>query len=149
MNAMRCCPLSASDATRSLTTRSCDRSPFTHSRQYASVLEISLSSPRSRIIFVSASSDPPKVAEEYEAVSLDEMEKRHAELGRLRLVVTRAGDIDTMTLRAESDTHDPAFARTLAESLRAVTKLGGEVELLAPGSLPNDGKVIEDARTYQ
>ena len=36
----------------------------------------------------------------------------------------------------------------LADSLRAITKLGGAVELVTPGSLPNDGKVIEDARTY-
>jgi phenylacetate-CoA ligase len=51
-----------------------------------------------------------------------------------------------MTLRAESSSHDPALAAAVGESLRAMTKLGGTVVLVAPGSLPNDGKVIEDAR---
>ena len=41
------------------------------------------------------------------------------------------------------------LAERLAEAIRDVTKLRGEVELVAPGSLPNDGKVIEDARSYQ
>ena len=72
--------------------------------------------------------------------------RRHPDLGRLRLVVTRTGETDTMTLRAESSAHDPALAAAVGESLRAMTKLGGTVVLVAPGSLPNDGKVIEDAR---
>ncbi len=72
--------------------------------------------------------------------------RRHPELGRLRLVVGRSGEIDTMTLRAESVTHDARIAAAVGESLRAQTKLGGTVELVAPGSLPNDGKVIEDVR---
>jgi len=77
-----------------------------------------------------------------------EIGRRHAELGRLRLVVTRSGESDAMTLNAESSSHDPALAKAIAETLRAVTKLGGAVELRPPGSLPNDGKVIEDARSY-
>jgi phenylacetate-CoA ligase len=56
--------------------------------------------------------------------------------------------MDAMTLRAECRAADPGLERAIGESLRAVMKLGGAVELLAPGSLPNDGKVIEDARTY-
>lgn len=76
-----------------------------------------------------------------------EVARRHAELKRLRLVVKRAGETDAMTLRAESDSHDPSLVNAVSETLRAVTKLGGAVELLAPGSLPNDGKVIEDTRT--
>lgn len=72
--------------------------------------------------------------------------RRHPDLGRLRLVVTRAGETDAMTLRAESSSHDPALAAAVGESLRTMTKLGGTVVLVAPGSLPNDGKVIEDAR---
>jgi phenylacetate-CoA ligase len=71
---------------------------------------------------------------------------RHPELGRLRLVVSRAGETDTMTLRAEAKSQNPALANAVGETLRAMTKLGGTVELVAPGSLPNDGKVIEDAR---
>lgn len=77
-----------------------------------------------------------------------EVGRRHPELGRLRLVVTRSGEADAMTLRAESSSHDPALAQAVAETLRAVTKLSGAVELLAEGALPNDGKVIEDARSY-
>jgi phenylacetate-CoA ligase len=77
-----------------------------------------------------------------------EVGRRHAELGRLRLVVTRSGETDLMTLRAESRSHDPSLALAVGESLRAVTKVGGVVELLAPGSLPNDGKVVDDARSY-
>ena len=53
-----------------------------------------------------------------------------------------------MTLRAESRVIDPGLERAVGESMRAVMKLGGAVELLAPGSLPNDGKVIDDTRTY-
>jgi phenylacetate-CoA ligase len=77
-----------------------------------------------------------------------EIGRRHAELGRLRLVVTRSGETDVMTLKAESSSHDAALAQAVGETLRAVTKLGGAVELVAPGSLPNDGKVIDDARSY-
>jgi phenylacetate-CoA ligase len=79
---------------------------------------------------------------------LAEVARRHAELKRLRLVVTRADETDAMTLRAESESHDPSLARAVSETLRSVTKLGGAVELLAPGSLPNDGKVIDDARAH-
>jgi phenylacetate-CoA ligase len=77
-----------------------------------------------------------------------EIGRRHQELGRLRLVVTRVGEADAMTLKAESGVTDAALQQAIGETLRAVMKLGGTVELLSPGSLPNDGKVIEDARTY-
>ena len=76
-----------------------------------------------------------------------EIGRRHAGLGRLRLVVSRSGESDVMTLKAESASRDPALAQAVGETLRAVTKLGGAVELLAPGSLPNDGKAIDDARS--
>jgi phenylacetate-CoA ligase len=74
--------------------------------------------------------------------------KRHAGLGRVRLVVGRQGEQDVMTLRAEAPAPDAALKAKLAETLQALTKLKGEVELVAPGSLPNDGKVIADERTY-
>jgi phenylacetate-CoA ligase len=75
--------------------------------------------------------------------------KAHPELGRLRLVVARAGnEQDVMTLKAETGTQDAALAARVAETLSAQTKLKGEVQLVAPGSLPNDGKVIADERTY-
>ncbi|MBV1693561.1 MAG: AMP-binding protein [Hyphomicrobiales bacterium] len=74
--------------------------------------------------------------------------KRHPELGRLRLVVGRAGEQDTMVLKAEGPAGDGALAERIGETIQAVTKLKGAVELVAPGSLPNDGKVIADERTY-
>jgi len=77
-----------------------------------------------------------------------EIGRRHSELMRLRLVVARSGETDVMTLKAESRSRDSAVAQAVGETLRAVTKLGGSVELVDPGSLPNDGKVIEDARSY-
>ncbi len=78
--------------------------------------------------------------------------KRHPEVVRARLVVTRAGEADVMTLRCElaegADVGDAALGEAIAETLQAVCKLKGEVALEAPGALPNDGKVIEDARDY-
>jgi phenylacetate-CoA ligase len=75
-----------------------------------------------------------------------EIGRRHPGVGRLRLVVVRAGESDAMNLKVESATREPALVERIQESLRTVTKLGGNVELVAPGSLPNDGKVIDDAR---
>ncbi|MEA2882328.1 MAG: hypothetical protein QOH32_1584 [Bradyrhizobium sp.] len=75
-----------------------------------------------------------------------EIGKRHPELGRLRLVVTRDGETDVMTLHAECSSPSDALREQVAASLRAVAKLGGTVELVSPGSLPNDGKVIADQR---
>jgi phenylacetate-CoA ligase len=75
-----------------------------------------------------------------------EIGKRHPELGRLRLVVTREGEADLMTLRVECASPSEALRSEISASLRAVTKLQGSVKLVAPGSLPNDGKVIADER---
>lgn len=75
-----------------------------------------------------------------------EIGKRHPELGRLRLVVTRAGETDAMTLRAECTEASDALRDAVTASLRGITKLGGGVDLVAPGALPNDGKVIADER---
>ena len=55
---------------------------------------------------------------------------------------------DRMTLHVEAAVQPEGLAQAVAQTLRDVTKLRGEVELAAPGSLPNDGKVIEDARRY-
>jgi phenylacetate-CoA ligase len=76
-----------------------------------------------------------------------EIYKRHPELGRLRLVVSRENEQDVMTLRAESQNTGAGFAERIAESLQALTKLKGRVELVEQGSLPNDGKVIADERS--
>src|SRR3954464_2340971 len=75
-----------------------------------------------------------------------EIGKRHPALGRLRLVVTRQGEADAMTLKAETAVANDALREEIAGTLRAVTKLGGEVEFVRPGALPNDGKVIADER---
>ncbi|MFO1269934.1 MAG: AMP-binding protein [Rubrivivax sp.] len=78
-----------------------------------------------------------------------EVLKRHAGLGRARLIVEGEMANDRMTLRVEAAA--PAatgLAEAVAGSVRDVTKLRCDVELVAPGSLPNDGKVIEDARKY-
>src|SRR3979411_2881279 len=75
-----------------------------------------------------------------------EVGKRHPQLGRLRLRVTREGETDAMTLQAESTSPTEALLGDITASLRTVTKLQGAVDLVAPGSLPNDGKVISDER---
>jgi phenylacetate-CoA ligase len=75
-----------------------------------------------------------------------EIGKRHPELGRLRLVVTRQGETDVMTLKAEVAASDAGLREAATATLRAVTKLSGAVDLVPPGSLPNDGKAIADER---
>ena len=75
-----------------------------------------------------------------------EIGQRHPELGRLRLVVSRDGESDAMTLKAEAATADARLQEAVTATLRAVSKLGGTVELVALASLPNDGKVIADER---
>ncbi|RDI62655.1 phenylacetate--CoA ligase family protein [Microvirga subterranea] len=77
-----------------------------------------------------------------------EIGRRHPELGRLRLVVTREGEADLMTLSAETDAASDRLADQVAASLHAVTKLKGRVLLVSPGQLPNDGKVVADERRY-
>jgi phenylacetate-CoA ligase len=72
--------------------------------------------------------------------------RRHPELGRARLVVARESEADVMTLRCETREPGEGLAAAIAASIRDVCKLRGEVELVAPGSLPNDGKVIDDVR---
>jgi phenylacetate-CoA ligase len=75
-----------------------------------------------------------------------EVGARHPTLKRLRLVVGRAAEQDTMTLMAECGASDAALESAVAATLQSVTKLKGAVKLVAPGSLPNDGKVIADER---
>ncbi|MFH5775230.1 phenylacetate--CoA ligase family protein [Paracoccus sp. NGMCC 1.201697] len=70
---------------------------------------------------------------------------RHPEIARARVVADRAGDMDLMTVQLETDSKDAArYEATVLDTL----KLRGRIELVAPGSLPNDGKVIEDRRSY-
>ncbi|MDF1484943.1 AMP-binding protein [Ramlibacter sp. H39-3-26] len=74
--------------------------------------------------------------------------KRFPQVQRARLVVSGEMADDRMALRVEADPQEGLAAR-IADAVREVTKLRCEVELLPPGSLPNDGKVIEDVRSYR
>ena len=74
--------------------------------------------------------------------------RKHPELGKLRLVVAREAEQDVMTLQAESETRSDDLVTAIGETVRAETKLKGGVELVDKGSLPNDGKVIDDTRSY-
>jgi phenylacetate-CoA ligase len=81
---------------------------------------------------------------------VDDIVKRFPEVSRARLVVTGEMANDVMTLKVETACSGPdALAAKIGEAIRDVTKLRGAVEMLSPGSLPNDGKVIEDARSYK
>ena len=75
--------------------------------------------------------------------------KRFPQLVKARLVVSGEMANDQMTLMVETTETAPGLANQLAEALREVTKLRGEIEMVMPGTLPNDGKVIEDARSYK
>ena len=75
-----------------------------------------------------------------------EVAARHPELKRLRLVVDRKAEQDTMTLLAECAPSSAALESAVAATLQSITKLKGAVQLVAPGTLPNDGKLIADER---
>ncbi|MBP6778923.1 MAG: AMP-binding protein [Ottowia sp.] len=77
-----------------------------------------------------------------------EIVRRFPEVTRARLVVSGEMADDRMKLLIES-AGAQGLGERVAEAVRDVTKLRGEVEVVAPGSLPNDGKVIEDARSYK
>ena len=81
---------------------------------------------------------------------VDTIAKRFPEVMKARLIVTGEMANDAMTLKVETACSGPdALAAKIGEAMRDVTKLRGDVELVVPGSLPNDGKVIEDARSYK
>jgi phenylacetate-CoA ligase len=79
---------------------------------------------------------------------VNDIVRRHPEIARARLVVEGEAGDDRMTLKCEVKDKPSGLSEAIVGSIRDVTKLRGEVELVAPGSLPNDGKVIEDARKY-
>jgi phenylacetate-CoA ligase len=79
---------------------------------------------------------------------VSEVLRRHAEVLKARLVVAGETGNDTMTLKCEVQERPAGLAQAIVASIRDVTKLRGEVELVAPGTLPNDGKVIDDTRKY-
>jgi phenylacetate-CoA ligase len=78
-----------------------------------------------------------------------EIARRFPEVIKARLVVSGEMANDSMTLRVETSASPAGLDQRISDMIRDVTKLRGTVELLAPGSLPNDGKVIEDARSYK
>ena len=80
-----------------------------------------------------------------------EIVRRHPAVLKARLVVSGEMANDAMTLHCEVS--DPATmaaqSAAIVESIRDITKLRGDIRFVAAGTLPNDGKVIEDARSYQ
>ncbi|MBD8893816.1 phenylacetate--CoA ligase family protein [Roseibium litorale] len=83
--------------------------------------------------------DPAQIAE---------LVKAHQEVTKARLAVTRKGESDAMTLSVEVAGGTPSLLEAVGLTLKAVTGLKGDVQFVDPGSLPNDGKVISDERTY-
>jgi phenylacetate-CoA ligase len=78
-----------------------------------------------------------------------EIVRRHPEIVKARLVVAGETGNDSMTLRCEAKNQSEALQPALVASIRDVTKLRGDIEFVPAGSLPNDGKVIDDTRKYQ
>jgi len=79
-----------------------------------------------------------------------EIARRHKEILKARLVVDNPDGTDRMTLQCEIHGAPPAgLAQAIADSIRGITKLRGEVAFRKPGELPNDGRVIEDAKKYE
>jgi phenylacetate-coenzyme A ligase PaaK-like adenylate-forming protein len=74
-----------------------------------------------------------------------ELVAHHAEVAKARVVASRAGETDVMTVQIEADGGD---ADAYAQSVQQLLKLKGKIEVVAPGSLPRDGLVIEDQRSY-
>ncbi len=83
--------------------------------------------------------DPEQIAE---------ISKKHPGLGRLRLVIDWVNQADVMTLKVEVAAPSADLEKAMEGTIRTVCKVGGKVEFAKPGSLPNDGKVIDDVRKY-
>jgi len=79
---------------------------------------------------------------------VSEILRRHPEIVKARLVIAGATGKDDMTLRCEGGSGDAGLKAALVASIRDVTKLRGDIEFVSAGSLPNDGKVIDDTRKY-
>ncbi|MDO8700927.1 MAG: AMP-binding protein [Undibacterium sp.] len=75
--------------------------------------------------------------------------RRHPEISKARLIITGEMANDAMTLHCETATPDNNLKAAMVLNIREITKLRGEVVFVAPGSLANDGKVIDDARKYE
>ncbi len=77
------------------------------------------------------------------------VQKRHDEIKKVRLVVTSTDNVDAMTLQCETEAGSDDLKSAVEASVQSQCKLRGAVEFVAVGSLPNDGKVIDDARSYE
>jgi len=77
-----------------------------------------------------------------------EILRRHPEATKGRLTVSRSGEQDAMALAVEAANPSAELASAVRETMQAVLKLRGQVEADIPGSLPNDGKVIDDIRKF-
>jgi phenylacetate-CoA ligase len=80
---------------------------------------------------------------------VDKIVKRYPQVVKARLVVGNSDNRDSMVLNCEVSEGNAELSVSIAEAIRDVTKLRGEVEFVATGSLVNDGKVIDDIRTYE
>lgn len=83
---------------------------------------------------------PPQIAE---------VVSRHPQIGRARLVIDQENHQDIATLRCEAERAEEGLADAVGETFRAVCRVRAEVSFCEPGSLPEDGKVIEDQRRYE
>jgi phenylacetate-CoA ligase len=81
--------------------------------------------------------------------SVVDVQKRHAEIKKIRLVVSSADNVDQMTVQCEVADGSDDLKGAIAASVQSLCKLKGSVEFVAVGSLANDGKVIDDQRTYE
>jgi len=77
-----------------------------------------------------------------------EILRRYPQIVRARLVVEGETGAERMTLKCETSAPPAGLSDAVVASIREITKLRGEAEFVAPGSLPNDGKVIDDLRKY-
>lgn len=75
--------------------------------------------------------------------------KRHPEIVKGRLVVDLADGKDAPQFRIEATSSDPAFVDAVSQTFQAVCKVRGDIRIVEPGSLPNDGKVIDDVRVFE
>ena len=79
---------------------------------------------------------------------VDRVVKRHPEISRARLIIDWQDESDQLKLQCETTSSDESLSQSIADSIRNICKLRGDVELVEEGELPNDGKVIDDIRQY-
>ena len=73
------------------------------------------------------------------------MKEKHGEVKKARVVVTRSNEADVFTVKLETEVDE---VERYESTVQEILKLRGRIEICAPGTLPNDGKVIDDQRSY-